>query len=265
MGKHDFLLVGRHMIRRAFWPAMGSVVILAVTVAVLADERAESTWALRLRKYLEASRAEHDHNIAQWQEVAAWSFDDGKMPESFRVYDGQWEVKNGRLRAVSGKQDGNRVITIADCRWPAFRLEFEASLQAKPGVPADRICDIGVLFNADAETGHFRDGYAVLTGTYFNQATVLYRLYIPYARTEWSPIVPGKTHRIALEVVKPHIRFWVDGRIVLEAWERSGKAGANASDFLDMDPRRVIALHTYDTIMEVDNLRILVPADKVKP
>ena len=56
---------------------------------------------------------------------------------------------------------------------------------------------------ADDATGHFRDGYAFLAGTYGNQASVFYRLYIPYARTEWSPVVPGKTQRVVLEVVKP--------------------------------------------------------------
>ena len=217
-----------------------------------------------LRKYLELSRVEHNHKITQWQEVAAWSFDDGKMPESFKTCEGRWEVKNGRLRAVSGKKDGNRVIRIANCLWPAFKLEFDARLSPNPDAPSRSVCDLIVSFNADPETGSFYDGYAMLAGVYYNQATVFYRLDIPYARTEWSPLVPGKTHHIVLEVVKPHIRFWIDGRIVLEAWERAGSAGngTDARDFLDMDPKRVIALQTYDNVMEVDNLRILVPADK---
>ena len=119
-------------------------------------------------------------------------------------------------------------------------------------------------FNVDTETGNYASGYFVLTGTYFNQATTLYRMNVPSARTEWSPIVPGKIHHVMLEVVKPHIRFWVDGRVVLEEWERAGKTGLDSGTFLDMDPKRVIALHTYDTVMEVDNLRILVPADAAK-
>jgi len=249
-----FLGTHRRMTRTA-----GFMLILAATFSLHADEPAGSARTDQLKKYLELSRAEHNHHITNWQEAAAWTFDDGKMPVEFRVYDGQWEVSDGRLRAFSGKQDGNRVIKIADCKWPAFRLEFDATLRAKSGAPTDQVCDIGILLNADPETGHFRDGYGVLAGTYFNQATVLYRLYIPYARTEGQFIVPGKVHHIVLEVVKPHIRFWMDDRIVLEAWERAGKAGADPSDFLDMDPKRVIALHTYDTVMEVDNLRILVP------
>src|SRR5262249_10908097 len=152
----------------------------------------------------------------------------------------------------------------ADCRWPAFRLEFDAKLTAKPGAPADHVCDIGIRFNVNAQTGDYATGYFMLTGTYFNQASTLYRMNIPYARTEWSPIVPEKNHHVMLEVVKPHIRFWVDGRVVLEAWERRGRSGLDHSDFIDMDPARVIALHTYDTTLEVDNLRILVPIEASK-
>jgi len=254
-------------------PFVKSVTPLMVVLALVASgsfasasepTAVDSDWARKLQKYLEASRAEHNHHIVQWQEVAAWSFDDGKMPGAFKVCQGEWEVKDGRLRSVSGQPDGNREIKIANCQWPAFRLEFDVTMHAKPGVPPDHIGEVGVAFNADPDTGSFQNGYAVLVGSYFNQVTVLYRLFIPYARTEWSPIVPGRTHRIALEVVKPHIRCWVDDRIVLEGWERGGKTGngLDASDFLDMDPKRAIVLHTYDTVMEVDNLRISVPGDK---
>ncbi len=27
-----------------------------------------------------------------------------------------------------------------------------------------------------------------------------------------------------VEVVKPHLRLWVDGRVILEGWERRGRA-----------------------------------------
>ena len=243
---------------------LGIAGVLAVFLSSLAasgDSPADPAWTARLKQYLESSRSEHNHAVLTWRDEAAWNFDDGKMPADFKVFDGKWDVADGKLRAIDGKDDDNRTIKIADCRWPAFRLEFDAMLRAKPGVPADHVCDIGILLNADPDTGRFDHGYGVLAGTYFNQATVLYRLYIPYARTEWSPIVTGHVHHVMLEVVKPHIRFWIDGRVVLEAWERTGKGPADASDFIDMDPQSVIALHTYDTVMEVDNLRIQVPAD----
>jgi hypothetical protein len=241
-----------------------AAVAASTAVSISADgEPSDPAWDQRLEKFLAASRGEHDHGIERWVEAAAWTFDDGKIPESFNAFEGKWEVADGQLRAVSGAPDGNRVIQIANCRWPAFRLEFDASLHANPGTPAGRICDLGVRLNADPETGDFREGYVALLGAYYNQATVIYRHFIPYARTEWSPLVAGKTHRVVLEVVKPHIRLWVDDRVALEAWEREGRAAGGdpgRGDFLDMDPRRAMALHTYDNALHVDNLRILVPA-----
>lgn len=237
------------------------VALLLGAALVLGAAQAESAWETLKQQYLQASRAEHDARIASWREVAAWSFDTNSMPEAFHVYEGEWEVVDGELRAVAGDPDRNRTIRIADCRWPAFRLEFDVALHPREGAPPDRVGDVGIRFNADRETGGFGDGYAVITAQYANQATVFYRLNVPYARTEWSPIEPGRRHRVALEVVKPHVRLWVDGRVVLDAWERAGDNNRDHRDFLDMDPQRALVLHTYDTVMAIDNLRISVPAD----
>lgn len=218
-------------------------------------------WEQDKKKYLESSRKEWNHKIKHWRNVASWSFNDNKMPKGFHVYSGKWLVKNGKLISVPTQKNLTSKIKVANCSWPAFRMEFDVSLKPAKGAPRDRIGDIGVAINADPQTGSFAKGYAFITAQYFNQATVLYRLNIPYARTEWSPVVPGRTHHIIVEVVKPHLRFWVDGRIVLEGWERKGgmRNRGDYSDFLDMDPAKVITIQTYDTLMELDNLRIMIP------
>ena len=224
--------------------------------------RGESpSWKQQKKKYLQASRNEHNHKIKAWKEVARWSFDDNKIPKDFRVFSGKWKVVDGKLRSVGGEPDGNRRIKIANCLWPIFRLEFDVVLKPRKGAPSDRIGDVGVSVNADPETGSFGEGYSFITAQYFDQATVLYRLNIPFARTEYSPIKPGQKHHVVLEVVKPHLRFLIDGRIVLEGWERKGglKNRRDFSDFLDMDPKKIITIHTYDSVMDIDNLRILVP------
>lgn len=220
---------------------------------------ADTEWEQQKAKYLRASRNEWDHRIRDWREVAAWTFEDGNMPAGFHAFTGEWVVADGKLRAVSGKPDRNRRIKIANCQWPAFRLEFDVMLQPRDGAPPDRIGDIGIGLNADPETGSFAKGYAFIAAQYIDQATVFYRLNVPYARTEWSPIEPGRQHHVMLEVVKPHLRFWVDGRVLLEGWERAGRNSRDFSDFLEMDPDRVITLHTYDSVMTIDNLKILVP------
>jgi hypothetical protein len=239
-----------------------ALLLLGVTAGAGAAEPMRPSWRELQEKYLQASRNEHDARVKGWTEVAAWNFDDDTLPASFRPFEGEWKVQQGSLRAMAGKKDHSRTIKIADCSWPAFRLEFDATLYPNPGDDPTRVGDIGIRFNADPATGAFAKAYTVITAQYGNQATVLYRLNIPYARTEWSPIVPGKRHHVALEVVSPHIRFWVDGRVVLDAWERSGLNNRDLSDFMPMDPRLVMALSTYDNVMEVDNLRILVPLEK---
>ncbi len=221
-----------------------------------------SPWQEVQEGFLQASRSEHDANIKAWTEVAGWNFNEGTLPAEFRVFEGEWKVEKGSLWAYGGKRESNRTIKIADCRWPAFRVEFDATLHPTAGEDPARICDIAIRFNADPATGRFDKGYSLITAQYGNQSTVLYRLNAPYARTEWSPILPGTRHHIVLEVVSPHIRFWVDGRVVLEAWERRGSNLRDLDDFMPMDPAKVIALGTYDTMMEIDNLCILVPAEK---
>jgi len=248
---------GHATLTRHLLPAGLSALVLPLLLGAVPPD---DEWDQQKEKYLQASRQEWNYNAGDWREVAAWSFEDGKMPEAFHVFEGEWVVADGALRAVAGKPDGNRRIKIADCQWPAFRLAFDATLEARDGASPDGICDIGIGLNADPETGSFARGYAFITAQYYNQSTVFYRLNVPYARTEWSPIVAGRRHHLMLEVVKPHLRFWVDGRVVLEGWERLGRNVHDHGDFMDMDPGGVITLQTYDTVMTVDNLRILVPA-----
>jgi hypothetical protein len=242
--------------------ALGALAHTFAQSAPAPTPQSEKEWADTKAKYLQSTRDEHNHHIKNWTQVASYSFDDNKLPDTFKIFDGNWDVQNGKLVAHSGKKDGNRVIKIANCQWPAFKLEFDASLTANPGEPQTKISDIGVHLNASDTDGNFRNGYGVLAGTYGNQASVFYRLYIPYARTEWSPVVPGKTHHFVLEVVKPHFRYWVDGKVVLDVWERAGTKKMDNSDFMEMDPAKAMNIHTYDSILTIDNIKISVPEQK---
>lgn len=228
--------------------------IAGIALGVTAAELLEPGWPETKAHYLQASRDEHDAMVKEWRTVESCDFDDGKMPEGFQIFDGGWKIEKGSLWAFEGAKEQNRTLGIEKCRWPAFRIEFDAVLRPSPGNAADHICDVAIRLNADPATGNFEKGYGVFTGHYGNQATTFYRLYIPYARTEFSPIEPGKKHHIALEVVKPHFRLWVDGKVVLDAWDRAG--------FMEMDPQKALALGTYDTLLEIDNLRISVPPAK---
>ena len=222
----------------------------------------EQAWNAELVKFLAASRREHDHRFKSWETVADWNFDDGKMPDGFKVFEGEWEVVDGKLCANGGKPMGNRIIQFGRPQWPAMRIEFDATLTARPGELPQKICDLGIRINADPETASFAKGYVTIIGAYYNQASVIHRLNIPFARTEYKVLKPGVTHKVAVEIVKPHIRVFVDDTVVIEAWERSGTSRINHSDFLDMDPTKILALSTYDTDLKIDNLKILVPGEK---
>lgn len=106
----------------------------------------------------------------------------------------------------------------------------------------------------DPDTGSSEKGYGLFVARYFNQDSVCYKNNQPIARTEWSPIVPGKTHHIAAEWNTPHLRLYVDGKVVIDAWDREKPIAP--------DPAKWLGLAVYDTRMAVDNLVISVPKEK---
>ena len=65
---------------------------LAVPLLLGAAAADDAEWREQKAKYLAASRREWNHNIADWREAAAWTFDDGRLPGDFRVYSGKWVV-----------------------------------------------------------------------------------------------------------------------------------------------------------------------------
>lgn len=183
-----------HAVARRFpavFPPLLGLVWLASTLAIQADTT-DGAWQAAKVDFLRLSRQEHNARIAEWREVAAWTFDDNRLPDGFAVLKGQWKVEEGRLRAVGGAPMDNRLIKLANCVWPAFRMEFDARLDSEDPAHADKICDIILGLNCAPDTGSFAKGYALLAAHYYNQATTLYRLNIPCARVEWSPVEPGR-------------------------------------------------------------------------
>jgi hypothetical protein len=236
--------------------AVGAVCLTALA-GYAADGPKQRQGDDEMRQFLEASRNEHSRP-EDWKPVQEFTFDDAKAIAPMHITKGQWVVRDGQLLAIGG--EGERSILIAPCQWDAVRIAFDAVL--KPGADG-RVGDIGIRLDADAKTGSFSKGYTMITSQYFNQATVCYRLSQPIARTEWSPIVPGRTHHIVMEFTnnpisktrrEGHLRLWVDQRVVLDAWDRDHP--------LAMDASRWIGLSTYRTEMSVDNLVISAPAAK---
>jgi hypothetical protein len=132
-----------------------------------------------------------------------------------------------------------------------MRVEFDAVLIPRPD---GRVGDIYLRFNADPATGDSTRGYGLFVARYFNQDSVCYKNNQPIARTEWSPIVPGQRHHLIAEWTNMHLRLYVDGRIVIDAWDREKP--------ITPDPAKWIGLAVYDTRLSVDNLTISIPKAK---
>lgn len=198
-----------------------------------------------LGQFLASSRAEG--SIAyEWRPVGAEPFDKAEDIKRFQVLKGNWEVGNGQLKATGGL---GGIILLAPNLAGAERVEFDATLLPRPD---GRICNIGLFFNAvpsSKGSSSYGEGYALVTAQYWNQATACYRKGTPIARTEWSPIVPGQRHHMAGEwTPEGHLRYFVDGRIVLDAWDRI--------EPLIPDPAKWIGLWVYETDMIVENFII---------
>ncbi len=201
------------------------------------------------RMYLERARAEHDAKVA-WQPLHQYTFDGMEAMKAFRVCEGEWGIVDGQLVATGGKADNYRSILLAPCPAGPMRIEFDATLFPR----ADgRVGDIYLRLNAD-DTGSSAKGYGLFVARYFNQDSVCYKNNQPIARTEWSPIVPGQQHHIVAEWHTVHLRLWVDGKVVVDAWDRTNP--------IPVDPKKWIGLASYDTRLAVDNLVISAPKGK---
>lgn len=199
--------------------------------------------------FLRRSRAEHgppDDMALVWREVGGFRFDDPSELERMRPIEGEWRISGDELIAESGDPDRNRTVLIMPVKGDHLRIAFDATLEARSD---GRVGDICIRI-ADPGSGSFRNHYAAITAQYWNQASVIYRRNIPIARTEWSPIVPGRTHRVMLQFSRgrrDHLRYWVDGRVVVDGW--------HAPDSVDL-AGTWIGISSYDTRLRIANLTV---------
>lgn len=190
-------------------------------------------------QYLEAGR-KAPISKAKWTQQASFDFENPADLGKFTVADGQWEIRDGKLWAAAG--DKSRSILLTHLEAPTLRIEFDATCYADD---TGRIGDVTVMLNASADKAATASGYALTTASYYNTCTTFYRQGKKLARTEFSPVVSGKTSRVCVELDRGHIRYWLNGQIVLEAWDQTPLA---------IDPALWVGLRTYATKMSVDNL-----------
>ncbi len=193
-----------------------------------------------IRKSRDAGRSLRHVEIT-WEKALTLTFDDPEDMNRFRAAEGEWEIRDGKLRAIGGER--NRAIMLAPCGQDPVRIEFEATNYASKGL----IGDITVLLNSAPDKTFFSAGYALTTGSYWNNCTTFYRKGLALANTAWSPVKSGKKNRIVLEFNRGHIRYEMNGEILLETWDESP---------LELTDDRWIGIRTWATLMCVDNLSI---------
>ena len=164
---------------------------------------------------------------------------------SLPTLDGRWAWMDGELVAASG--DTNRTVVLARGGDDPVRVEVDVTLEPVPASPDGRVGDITLLLNAVSGAGYWQSGYALTTGSFWDHCTTFYRKGSALARTEHSPVEPGARHSVAVEYAEGHIRYWLDGEVVLEAWDPQP---------LSMSDDRWIALRTWNTRMVVHGARV---------
>lgn len=214
---------------------------LAALAGMLAAGCASREIAQEVQISRDASRSLRHVEIA-WEKTASFTFDDSAELSRFRIAEGEWEISDGVLRAVGGKQ--NRAIMLAPGGQDPVRIEFDATNHAsKDGL----IGDITVLLNSLPDKTFFSAGYALTTGSYWNNCTTFYRHGTALANTAWSPVHSGKRNHIVFVFDRGHIRYEMNGEILLETWDTAP---------LELTADRWIGLRTWATRMEIDNVAI---------
>lgn len=236
---------------------LSSALLLAVgcqTNARLADHK--TTQAATQSKQVDDTFVRASQNIQgrmnyEWQLVKQIVPDQADQLRTLSQLQGKWVVDNNKLLASQGQ--ANRAILLAPSGHDPVRIELEVSL--KP-VEQGRIGDITILLNIQDDAKFMATGYALTTGSYWNNCTTFYRQRKALANTQWSPLKPNVVHKVALEYDHGQMRYWLDGRILLETWDYQP---------LPMTPTAWIGLRTWHTDLTVHGARIYKTDKSSKP
>lgn len=164
---------------------------------------------------------------------------------------GTWDITDDKQIATGG--EGNRTIIMAPMPNESVRVSFDVKLQSDH--PDGWVGDITVLLGATADAKKFfTSGYALTTGSYWNNCSTFYRGGHAIAHTEWSPPRPNTWHHVVVEKIGGKLRYQLDGRIVLQA--------IDAQPLAIGEGERTIGLRTWETRMTVRNLTIETPKRK---
>lgn len=206
--------------------------------------RKELTSNMDRREWIDKSRQQSGRRKINWEIVKQIGFEDDQALNQAKILDNSvWQAAAGKLWAVGGKR--NRAILLTPSGLDPVRIEFEAILYPDQ---SGRICDITVLLNTVADEKYWGGGYALTTGSYWNNCTLFFKLGKVIARAEYTPLVPETLYHVAVEFDHGHISYWIDDHIVLEIWDENP---------LRMDAQRWIGIRDWATRMAVSKFVVL--------
>jgi hypothetical protein len=203
---------------------------------------AEAKQAAALARSRSAALEQATGAAPAWTLIETYTFDAPDQIRTWLPLEGEWRIEDGILKAVAGAK--NRVILLPMPNAQAVKLQFEAML-----LPNEEglVCDITTLVNSVPDERFFRHGYALTTASYWNQESAFYRRGERLARSEGPTVRPGEPVEITVEVDSGHLRYLVDGEVVLETWDARPLA---------LERGGWLGLRSWETPLWIDNLRI---------
>ena len=166
----------------------------------------------------------------------------GKLDKAWSVFQGDAEVKDGKLIVSSEVQDATTILTAPVFTAASIRVELTAYLEQAP-----QVSDLSILLNASKNDP--MDGYLFQFGGKGNTMLGLNKHdEIIKATVKDKPlVVPGKKYQIVAENDKGHLKLIVDGQTVIDYVDPSPISGKDNA---------LIGFYTWESKLVIEKLAV---------
>jgi len=192
---------------------------------------------------------ERSASQAEWTPLFTDAFNRASLGDDWKIVRGQARITNGWLR-VTSTENGDVYAVIRRPFPDSIRVEFEARFPTG----LERPSDLGCFLGGDE---HRCDtaGYCLSFGSDSNTCSRIQREGVDIRLSAESVAEPGRTYRIAAEMVEGHLALFVDGRQVLNYLDMIPLAGAGHDH---------LGLVTFGKGAEFANVRVLTHSSPAK-
>jgi len=186
-----------------------------------------------------------------WKFACTASFKDvSKLPEAWKVIEGQAKIADGRL-VLTAEEFSHGQIVLKTPTFPgSVRMEVDASLEG------DNVCDLSPRLNGD-ETG-WESGYLLQFGASDNTENRLRRdgEIVDTAKADNNVFVAsGKKYHVVAENDGGKLRLIVDGKEILSYTDSEPLKGKGYDQ---------IGFYTWNCTLRIEKITIYTKADAAK-